>query len=55
MTEKIEVKIKIKEYQSQLDLLLNQYTERHPDVQALQAIIEDLKKNYKMPIGEKAS
>ena len=35
---------KIKEYQVQLELLLNQYTDRHPDVRALQAIIEDLKK-----------
>ena len=34
---------KIKQYQEQLDLLLNQYTDRHPDVRALQAIIEDLK------------
>ena len=34
---------KIKEYQAQLDVLLNQYTDRHPDVLALQAIIEDLK------------
>ena len=34
---------KIEQYQAQLDLLLNQYTDRHPDVRALQAIIEDLK------------
>ncbi|HED36448.1 MAG TPA: hypothetical protein ENJ08_19805 [Gammaproteobacteria bacterium] len=34
---------KIKQYQAQLDLLLNQYTERHPDVLALQAIIDELK------------
>jgi len=35
---------KIKQYQEQLDLLLNQYTDQHPDVRALKAIIEDLKK-----------
>jgi polysaccharide chain length determinant protein (PEP-CTERM system associated) len=34
---------KIKLYQEELDLLLNQYTEQHPDVRALQAIIEELK------------
>lgn len=34
---------KIKEYQAQLDLLSNQYTDRHPDVVALQTIIEELK------------
>jgi len=35
---------KIKKYQAELDLLLNQFTERHPDVLALRAIIDDLKK-----------
>ncbi|MBT8439779.1 MAG: chain-length determining protein, partial [Gammaproteobacteria bacterium] len=34
---------KIKLYQEELDLLLNQYTEQHPDVRALKAIIEELK------------
>jgi polysaccharide chain length determinant protein (PEP-CTERM system associated) len=34
---------KIKAYQEQLDLLLNQYTDQHPDVRALEAIIEELK------------
>ncbi len=34
---------KIKLYQEELDLLLNQYTDRHPDVRALQATIEELK------------
>ena len=34
---------KIKLYQEQLDVLLNQYTDQHPDVRALQAIIEELK------------
>ncbi len=34
---------KIKQYQEKLDSLLNQYTNRHPDVSALQAIINDLK------------
>ncbi|NOZ36834.1 MAG: chain-length determining protein [Gammaproteobacteria bacterium] len=33
---------KIKEYQMQLDFLLNSYTDRHPDVRALRAIIEEL-------------
>jgi protein tyrosine kinase modulator len=36
---------KIKEYQSELDLLLNKYTDRHPKVRTLQALIEDLKKS----------
>ena len=34
---------KIKLYQEELELLLNQYTEQHPDVLALQAIIDELK------------
>lgn len=34
---------KIKPYQEQLDLLLNQFTDKHPDVRALQSIIEELK------------
>jgi polysaccharide chain length determinant protein (PEP-CTERM system associated) len=34
---------KIKLYQEQLYLLLNQYTDQHPDVRALQEIIEELK------------
>jgi polysaccharide chain length determinant protein (PEP-CTERM system associated) len=34
---------KIKIYQDRLDLLLNQYTDKHPDVRALKAIIEELK------------
>jgi len=34
---------KIDLYQEQLDLLLNQYTDQHPDVRALQAVIEELK------------
>lgn len=34
---------KIKNYQAQLEILLNQYTPRHPDVLALQASIENLK------------
>jgi polysaccharide chain length determinant protein (PEP-CTERM system associated) len=33
----------IQQYQQQLDSLLNQYTEQHPDVRATQAIIDDLK------------
>jgi len=34
---------KIKLYEDQLNLLLHQYTSQHPDVQALRAIIEELK------------
>lgn len=34
---------KIRLNQERLDLLLNQYTKRHPDVLALQAVIDDLK------------
>ena len=34
---------KIRKYQEQLDSLLNQYTEQHPDVRALISIIEGLK------------
>ena len=37
--------IKLRKYQEQLNSLLNQYTEQHPDVQALRATIEDLKAN----------
>ena len=33
---------KIRQYQEQLDLLLNQYTEQHPDVQAIRSAIADL-------------
>ena len=39
-----EKALKIKQYQSQLDSLMNQYTDQHPDVMALKLIIEDLKK-----------
>ena len=39
------VESKIKQYQNKRDLLLNQYTEQHPDVRSLDAIIEDLKTN----------
>lgn len=34
---------RLKMYLAQMDLLLNQYTEKHPDVRALQSIIDDLK------------
>lgn len=34
---------KIKEYQAQLELLSNQYTDQHPDVRALSEIINELK------------
>jgi polysaccharide chain length determinant protein (PEP-CTERM system associated) len=36
---------KLRHYQEQLNSLLNQYTEQHPDVQALRATIADLKAN----------
>ena len=39
--------LKIRQYQEQLDSLLNQYTEQHPDVRSLKAIIEELKTNRK--------
>jgi len=35
--------LKISQHQRQLDALLNQYTEQHPDVRALSIIIEELK------------
>lgn len=34
---------KMRAYQEQLDLLLNQYTEQHPDVRTLQSLIDELK------------
>jgi polysaccharide chain length determinant protein (PEP-CTERM system associated) len=34
--------VKLKRYNEQLDLLLNQFTEQHPDVRAVKATIEDL-------------
>ena len=34
---------KIRLYQERLDLLLNQYTDQHPDVRTLKAVIEELK------------
>ena len=34
---------KIKLYQEELNLLLNQYTDQHPDVKALRALIQELK------------
>ena len=37
--------IKLRKYQEQLNSLLNQYTEQHPDVQTLRATIDDLKAN----------
>lgn len=37
--------IRLRQYQEELDNLLNQYTEQHPDVQALRAIITDLQTN----------
>lgn len=47
--------LQIQRYQEQLNSLLNQYTEQHPDVQALILIIEDLKSNRVAGIGETAS
>jgi polysaccharide chain length determinant protein (PEP-CTERM system associated) len=41
--------IKLRKYQEQLNSLLNQYTERHPDVHTLRATIEDLKANKAVP------
>lgn len=39
---------KIRLYQEQLDVLLNQYTEQHPDVLALRSTIADLESNRMM-------
>lgn len=36
---------KIRQYQEQVDLLLNKFTEQHPDILALRSIISDLKFN----------
>lgn len=36
---------KINQYQDQLEILLNQFTEQHPDVQALRSAIADLEAN----------
>ena len=46
--------IKIQKYQEELDYLLNQYTDEHPDVKAVKAIIDDLKKNPVTGIGSTA-
>jgi polysaccharide chain length determinant protein (PEP-CTERM system associated) len=35
--------VKLRQYQAQLDVLLGQYTEQHPDVDELRSIIADLK------------
>jgi len=35
--------LRLRKYQEQLDVLLGQYTEQHPDVQALRSTIADLK------------
>jgi polysaccharide chain length determinant protein (PEP-CTERM system associated) len=45
----------LRQYQEQLNSLLNQYTEQHPDVQALRATIADLRANkstgeYETPV-----
>ena len=37
--------VKLRQYEGQLDVLLNQYTEQHPDVQALRSTIAALKAN----------
>jgi len=38
--------VKLKRYNDELDTLLNQYTDQHPDVLALKSIIEDLQSNH---------
>lgn len=35
--------LKLKQFQDQLDTLLNHYTDQHPDVQSIRAIIADIK------------
>ncbi len=47
--------VKLKRYQEQLDSLLNQFTDQHPDVRALKAIIENLKSGSEVAEGEDAS
>ena len=37
--------VKLRRYEEQLEVLLYQYTEQHPDVQAMQSTIADLKAN----------
>jgi polysaccharide chain length determinant protein (PEP-CTERM system associated) len=37
--------VKLRRYEEQLEVLLNQYTEQHPDVQAIQSTIANLKAN----------
>jgi len=37
--------VKLRRYEEQLETLLNQYTEQHPDVQAMRSTIADLKAN----------
>ena len=44
--------IKIKRYREQLEILLAQYTEQHPDVQALRATIAELKANQNIDVDE---
>ena len=45
------VELKISKYQQQLDVLLHQYTEQHPDVRELRAIIEELKTNSSIAVA----
>ena len=46
---------KIHQYREQLDILLNQYTEQHPDVQALRSAIADLEANRDVKDTTKSS
>lgn len=40
---------KLRQYQDQLNVLLNQFTEQHPDVQSLRSAIADLRQNIETP------
>ena len=44
--------LRLRQHQEQLDTLLNRYTERHPDVQALRSAIADLKQNQELDNAE---
>lgn len=47
--------VKLRQYKEQLDILLDQYTEQHPDVQSLMSRIADLKASQTTEDDEAAS
>ena len=54
-TYQSSTEVKLKRYNEQLESLLNQFTEQHPDVRALKAIIADLESNPAEVGGNAAS